>query len=130
MTKSSKSTHCKILNLYVKAESQEGKVRDFIEMRLRRDQAGPDHQVNENSCTQTLGKSDCLESSFAEKNPRLLVDKLTVSQQCTLVAKKANNVARRLLVVILLLYTALVRTATWTAVCSSGLLNTRETWTC
>lgn len=40
-------------------------------------------------------RADCLESSFAEKNPRLLiskiVDKLTKSQQCTLVAKKGQQ---------------------------------------
>lgn len=32
-------------------------------------------------------RADCLESSFVEKNPRLLVHKMTISQQSTLVAK-------------------------------------------
>lgn len=34
----------------MKEESQEGKVRDFIEMRLARGQVGPDYLVNVNSC--------------------------------------------------------------------------------
>lgn len=37
------------------------------------------------------------------------MDKLTISQQHILVAKKANNIARRLSEVILLLYKTLVR---------------------
>lgn len=37
------------------------------------------------------------------------MDKLTISQQRILVAKKANNIARRLSEVILLLYKTLVR---------------------
>lgn len=40
----------------MKHESQEGKVRDSIEMRLARDQAGPDHLGSPNSCTQALEK--------------------------------------------------------------------------
>lgn len=58
MTKSSKSTQCKpkLEILYVKQEFQEGKVRDFIEMRLARNQVGPDHLGNANSCTQTVEK--------------------------------------------------------------------------
>ena len=64
----------------------------------------------------TLG-ADQLESSFAGKNVGFLVDnKLTVSQQCTLVAEKANGIlgcirksVSRSSKVILPLYSAPVR---------------------
>lgn len=52
---------------------------------------------------------DWLESSFEENDPRLLMDKLTTSQQCTLVVKKANNIASSLLELVLLFYAVLVR---------------------
>ncbi|PKU41791.1 hypothetical protein llap_7892 [Limosa lapponica baueri] len=61
--------------------------------------------------------ADLLESSSAEKDVGVLVDKLTISQQCTLVAKKSSGllvyvqkrVANRSKEVILPLYSALER---------------------
>jgi len=83
----------------------------------------------------TLG-TDWLESSSIEKELRLVVDKLTRSQQRALVAKKAHSIlgcirqtiVRRLREVILPLCSALMR-----RILSSGsrpeLPSTRETWT-
>ncbi|KAJ7402698.1 hypothetical protein BTVI_83963 [Pitangus sulphuratus] len=80
--------------------------------------------------------SDLLESSSMEKNLGVLVDtNLPMSWQCSLVPKKANgirecirkNIASRLREVILPLYAALV-SLHWSAMSSSGLLRTRETW--
>ena len=61
--------------------------------------------------------TDQLRSSFPEKDPGVLVDKLVMSQQCARVAKAANSIlgcikksiACRLREVILPLYSALVR---------------------
>ncbi|KAK4816810.1 LOW QUALITY PROTEIN: hypothetical protein QYF61_023497 [Mycteria americana] len=69
-------------------------------------------------CPSTRWQADQLESSLAEKDLGVLVDnKLTVGQQCTLMAKKANSflgcirqsIASRLRQVILPLYSALGR---------------------
>lgn len=60
---------------------------------------------------------DLLEMSSAQKDLGVLDNRLAISQQCTLVAKKANgilgcfnkNVASRLSEVVLLLYSAIAR---------------------
>jgi len=76
-----------------------------------------------------------LESIFAEKDLSILADtELTMSQQCTLVAKKTKSlggcikqsIARRLRNMILPLFSALVAHV-WSFRCSSGLLSTRNT---
>ncbi|KAJ7412631.1 hypothetical protein BTVI_45898 [Pitangus sulphuratus] len=78
--------------------------------------------------------SDLLESSSVEKDLRVLVhSKLSMSQQCALVAQKASGVlgciregiARRLREGILPLYPAPVKHI-WSAVSSSGLLTTTD----
>ncbi|KAK4817039.1 hypothetical protein QYF61_026165 [Mycteria americana] len=75
-----------------------------------------------------------LESSFAEKDLRVLVDtKFTMSQQCGLVTSKAHSllgcfrqiIASRWRKVILLLYSALVRHL-WSAGSSSGQPSTKQ----
>lgn len=58
--------------------------------------------------------ADRLESSFAEKNLRILVDKLNLSQQCALVANKATIILccigrSRSREIVLPLYSVLVR---------------------
>ncbi|KAK4829258.1 hypothetical protein QYF61_002544 [Mycteria americana] len=74
--------------------------------------------IYEYPCPQHRLGANQLESSFAEKYPRVLVDtKLNMSQQCVFVAKKANSilgcikksVASRSREVIFPLYSALVR---------------------
>ncbi|RMC19167.1 hypothetical protein DUI87_03771 [Hirundo rustica rustica] len=85
-----------------------------------------------------LGKNNPrhqLESCSRKKDLGFLVDnKLSMSQQCVLVAKKANavlgcirkNIDSRTRWVILSFYSAQVKHI-WSAVSSSGLLRTRET---
>lgn len=76
-----------------------------------------------------------LESSFAEKHMEVMVDtKLSMSQQHALPARVINSAmgfirrsaARRLMEVVVPLYSALVR-PNWSAESISGLLSIRDT---
>lgn len=97
------------------------------------------------TCPNVLGRNNpkqyrvgasLLECSSAGKDPGVLVDnKLSMSQQRVLVAQKASgilgcirkSIGSRSREVILPLYSALVRHI-WSAVSSSELLSTRQTW--
>jgi len=79
---------------------------------------------------------DLLESSSVERNLGVLVDdRLTMSQQCALIAKKASgilgcikkSVVSRSKEVLLPLYSTLGRTLIWGTASSSGLPNSRKT---
>ena len=81
--------------------------------------------------------ADHLESSSAEKDLEVLVDdKLTTSQQCTLMAKAGSSIqdcisrsiSSRLKKVVLPLCSALV-SHIWSTVSSCGLLSKRKVWT-
>lgn len=92
--------------------------------------------LRRNNPRQYRVEANVLGSSSAGKDSGVLVDnKLSMSQQHILVTKKASgilgcirkSIGSKLREVILTLYSALVRHI-WSAVYSSGLLSTRQTW--
>jgi len=96
------------------------------------------HLCQDNHQCQYRLEDECVESSPAEENVGVLLDKkLDLSQQCALAAQKTHcilgcttrSVASRLREVILSLYFALIRPH-WSIVSSSGVPSTRKTWTC
>ena len=85
-------------------------------------------------CEQQTSISQLIGSSVAEKDLGVLMDKLTMRQQCALAAKKGHSIlgcirksiTSRLREVILSLYSALVRQLG--AMSSFGLSRRRRTW--